>query len=215
MGALEHRCRLLHGRHVGDREPRRAIVSSPAAAARRWWSIWIRLLCKPLPRCPRRVQRHRLECALALLVVGVGQQRRQLIAIALPLAVAHAVKTTRHRDALEPLCLAEQLSPNDPLRFAFLIARAQAHYQMGEPEPALELAERAVRLPHAHAQIEVIRIACLVKVGREADARQAMAAFRVEHPGFTQTFFGESHGFARDEDLERYLEALESVGLPR
>jgi tetratricopeptide (TPR) repeat protein len=125
------------------------------------------------------------------------------------------VRAGRHRDALEPLHLAERLSPNDPLRFAFLIARAQAHYQMGEPERALELAERAVRLPHAHAQIEVIRIACLVKVGREVEARDAMAAFRAEYPEFTQGFFAEAHGFAREEDLERYLEAFDSAGLPR
>jgi TolB-like protein/Flp pilus assembly protein TadD len=125
------------------------------------------------------------------------------------------VRAGRHRDALEPLHLAEQLSPNDPLRFAFLIARAQAHYQMGEPERALELSERAVRQPHAHAQIEAIRIACLLQVGRATEARNAMVAFRAEHPQFTQTFFAEAHGFAREEDLERYLEALESAGLPR
>jgi hypothetical protein len=86
---------------------------------------------------------------------------------------------------------------------------------MGEPERALELSERAVRQPHAHAQIEAIRIACLLQVGRATEARNAMVAFRAEHPQFTQTFFAEAHGFAREEDLERYLEALESAGLPR
>jgi TolB-like protein/Flp pilus assembly protein TadD len=123
------------------------------------------------------------------------------------------VRAGRHRDAIEPLRLAERLSPNDPLRFAFLIARAQAHYQLGEPARALELAERAAQLPHAHAQIEAIRIACLVKVGREAEAREAMEAFRAGHPQFTQAFFAETHGFAREEDLTNYLEALESAGL--
>jgi TolB-like protein/Tfp pilus assembly protein PilF len=125
------------------------------------------------------------------------------------------VRAGRHRDAIEPLRLAERLSPNDPLRFAFLITRAQAHYQMGEYAPALELAERAARLPHSHAQIGAIRIACLVKVGKEAEAREAMGVFRAAHPEFTQSFFGESHGFAREEDLAGYLEALAAAGLPR
>jgi tetratricopeptide (TPR) repeat protein len=91
------------------------------------------------------------------------------------------VRAGRHRDALEPLHLAEQLSPNDPLRFAFLIARAQAHYQMGEPERALELSERAVRQPHAHAQIEAIRIACLLQVGRASSRRPSSPRRMASH----------------------------------
>jgi TolB-like protein/Flp pilus assembly protein TadD len=124
------------------------------------------------------------------------------------------VRAGRPREAIEPLILAERLSPNDPLRFAFLIARAQAHFALGEYARALALADRAARLPHAHAQIEAVRIACLVKDGQEQAAREAMAAFRADHPDFTQAFFREAHGFAREEDLSPYLEALEGVGLP-
>jgi hypothetical protein len=40
-----------------------------------------------------------------------------------------------------------------------------------------------------------------------------MEAFRAGHPQFTQAFFAETHGFAREEDLTNYLEALESAGL--
>jgi TolB-like protein/Tfp pilus assembly protein PilF len=124
------------------------------------------------------------------------------------------VRAGRPREAIEPLVLAERLSPNDPLRFAFLIARAQAHFSLGEYSRALALANRATRLPHAHAQIEAVRIACLVKDGQEQAAREAMAAFRADHPDFTRAFFREAHGFARDEDVSPYLEALELVGLP-
>jgi hypothetical protein len=59
-----------------------------------------------------------------------------------------------------------------------------------------------------------VRIACLVKDGQQQAAREAMAAFRADHPGFTRAFFREAHGFARGEDLSPYLEALERVGLP-
>jgi TolB-like protein/Tfp pilus assembly protein PilF/DNA-binding winged helix-turn-helix (wHTH) protein len=124
------------------------------------------------------------------------------------------VRAGRAREAIEPLALAERLSPNDPLRFAFLITRAQAHFAIGEYSQALALAERAARLPHAHAQIEAVRIACLVKDGQQQAAREAMATFRVDNPDFTQAFFREAHGFARDEDLSPYLEAFELVGLP-
>jgi tetratricopeptide (TPR) repeat protein len=47
------------------------------------------------------------------------------------------VRAGRPREAIEPLVLAERLSPNDPLRFAFLIARAQAHFSLGEYSRAL------------------------------------------------------------------------------
>jgi TolB-like protein/Tfp pilus assembly protein PilF len=124
------------------------------------------------------------------------------------------VRAGRPREAIDPLLLAERLSPNDPLRFAFLIVRAQAHFALGEYSRALALAERAAQLPHAHAQIEAVRIACLVKDGQEQEARAAMANFRADHPDFTQALFREAHGFARDEDLSPYLEALELVGLP-
>jgi TolB-like protein/Tfp pilus assembly protein PilF/DNA-binding winged helix-turn-helix (wHTH) protein len=124
------------------------------------------------------------------------------------------VRAGRPQDALEPLVLAERLSPNDPLRFAFLIARAQAHFVLGEYSHAVALADRAVRLPHAHAQIEAIRVACLVMDGQIEAARKAMEAFRSAHPDFTQAFFAEAHGFARQEDLSRYLDAFERSGLP-
>ncbi|MEN8161967.1 MAG: BTAD domain-containing putative transcriptional regulator, partial [Myxococcota bacterium] len=124
------------------------------------------------------------------------------------------VRAGRPREAIEPLVLAARLSPNDPLRFAFLIARAQAHFLLGEYSRAVALADRAASLPHAHAQIEAIRIACLVKDGQEQAAHEAMAAFRAAHPDFTLAFFREAHGFTRDEDVAPYLEALGQVGLP-
>jgi len=124
------------------------------------------------------------------------------------------VRAGRPHEAIEPIALAERLSPNDPLRFAFLITGAQAHFALGMYSQALALAERAVRLPHAHAQAEAVRIACLVKDGKQEAAREAMAAFRVKNPDFTRAFFGEAHGFARREDLAPYLEAFELLGLP-
>jgi TolB-like protein/Tfp pilus assembly protein PilF len=124
------------------------------------------------------------------------------------------VRAGRAHEAIEPIALAERLSPNDPLRFAFLITRAQAHFALGKYSHALALADRAIRLPHAHAQVEAVRIACLVKDGQHEAAREATAAFRVKHPDFTRTFFREAHGFARHEDISPYLEAFELVGLP-
>lgn len=124
------------------------------------------------------------------------------------------VRAGRPREAIEPLSRAERLSPNDPLRFAFLIVRAQAHFALGEYSRALSLADRSARLPHAHAQSEAVRIACLVKDGQLQVAHEAMTTFRSDHPDFTQALFREAHGFARNEDLSPYLEALEQVGLP-
>jgi tetratricopeptide (TPR) repeat protein len=124
------------------------------------------------------------------------------------------VRAGRPEDALEPLVLTERLSPNDPLRFAFLIARAQAHFALGEYSHAVAMADRATRLPHAHAQIEAVHIACLMANGQTEAGCEAMEAFRAAHPDFTQAFFVEAHGFAREEDLSPYLDALDRAGLP-
>ncbi len=124
------------------------------------------------------------------------------------------VRAGRPEEAVAPVLLAERLSPNDPLRFAFSIVRAQAQFVLGEFGEALSLAEQASRLPHAHSHVEAIRIACLVKNDRDDEARDAMGKFRRYHPSYTRSFFREAHGFKRTQDNTLYDDALNQAGMP-
>ncbi|MCA9793602.1 MAG: hypothetical protein KC910_17445, partial [Candidatus Eremiobacteraeota bacterium] len=53
----------------------------------------------------------------------------------------------------------------------------------GEAERALEFAERAAAHPHKVPADDFMRIECLAHLGRKAEARQALEAFRSEYEG--------------------------------
>ena len=124
------------------------------------------------------------------------------------------IRDGRPSEALPNILTAERLSPNDPLRFAFHIARAQAYYLMKDFERALEAAEQAVRQPHAHVHIEVIRIAALVRTGHLEAAKAAAADLIQERPDYSLRLFSQSHGYRRQKDMQLYLDALTAAGVP-
>jgi TolB-like protein/DNA-binding winged helix-turn-helix (wHTH) protein/Tfp pilus assembly protein PilF len=101
------------------------------------------------------------------------------------------------------------LNPN------FAQAYYQALYLMRDFEQALEWAEKARRQSHAHAHIEAVRIACLVRTNQVDAGKSAMKLFLTENPHFTQSFFLETHGFTRPQDGKLYTDALAKAGMPK
>jgi tetratricopeptide (TPR) repeat protein len=111
--------------------------------------------------------------------------------------------------------MAERLSPNDPLRFAFCTVRGLAHYLLQDFQLALQAAEEAVRLPHAHAHIQAFRIVALVKNGRLEAAKEAARTMLQERPDYSLRLYSQILGFRRKEDLQLCVDALAMAGVPK
>jgi DNA-binding SARP family transcriptional activator/TolB-like protein len=77
-----------------------------------------------------------------------------------------------------------ELSPFDPLLFAFLGARAMALVRLGRFEEAAEWAKKAAARPNAHAHIYAIAAYTLALAGATDAAREHAAAVRRRLPGY-------------------------------
>ena len=107
---------------------------------------------------------------------------------------------------------ARELSPFDPMLFAMLATRAMALMRLGRMDQAADWAVRASSRPNAHLHIRGIAAHCLELAGRHDEALRAVAALRLEYPGYCVADFLQAFRFA--DDGERMIRrAAKGIGL--
>jgi TolB-like protein/Tfp pilus assembly protein PilF len=106
------------------------------------------------------------------------------------------------------------LSPYDPLRWAFYSYRALAHIFAREFEAAREWAERATRVPNAHYWAFAHHAAALGHLGHQEAAR-AVAELLKRKPDFTCGFARRRLFYIKStEQLDLYVQGLRKCGIP-
>lgn len=107
------------------------------------------------------------------------------------------------------------LSPHDPLRWAFYSYRALAHIFAREFEFANEWAERATRVPNAHYQAFAHRVAALGHLERPEECAKAVSDLLQRKPDFSCSFARKRLFYLKDpKQLELYIEGLRRAGAP-
>jgi TolB-like protein len=108
-----------------------------------------------------------------------------------------------------------ELSPYDPLRWAFYSYRALAHIFAREFELANEWAEKATRVPNAHYWAFAHRVSALGHLQRK-EVKAAAGELLQRKPDFSCEFARKRLFYIKDPDqLELYLEGLRRGGVPR
>ena len=121
----------------------------------------------------------------------------------------------RPRDAIPFFQKAIDLSPHDPLRWAFCAYRSLAHLFAREFELAFEWAHRAARIPNAHYWAFAHRVSALGHLGRTQDLPVAIAELKQRKPDFACSFARRRLFFIKNPDqLELYVEGLRKAGIP-
>jgi TolB-like protein/cytochrome c-type biogenesis protein CcmH/NrfG len=101
------------------------------------------------------------------------------------------------------------LSPHDPLRWAFYSYRALAHLFAREFELAHEWAEKATRVPNAHYWAFAHRVSALGHLDRPDDARAAVNELLARKPDFSRSLARKRLFYVKDQDqLHLYDEGL-------
>jgi hypothetical protein len=85
---------------------------------------------------------------------------------------------------------------------------------MGDLDAALALAEKAVRMLPANVRARQRLCAALVLLGREDDARAAMADLLRAQPGLSLAYVDATYPFKNTDDRQRFTGALLRAGLP-
>ncbi len=107
------------------------------------------------------------------------------------------------------------LSPRDPMLWAFLAYRAQAHLFAAEFSEAEACARKAVHVPQCHYWPFAHRAAALGLLGEAGEAGQASEQLLRLKPDFNCSWARERLFYVRDgEQLRLYIEGLRLAGLP-
>ncbi len=121
----------------------------------------------------------------------------------------------RIREAIPYFQKAIDLSPHDPLRWAFYSYRALAHIFAREFESANEWAQRATRVPNAHYWAFAHRVAALGHLEKPEECAKAVSDLLLRKPDFSCTFARQRLFYVKDPgQLELYLEGLRRAGIP-
>lgn len=121
----------------------------------------------------------------------------------------------RVREAIPYFQRAIELSPHDPLRWAFCAYRAVAHLFAREFASALEWAQKATRIPNAHYWAFAHRVAALGHLGKPQDVAFAVGELLQRKPDFTCSFARKRLFYIKSpEQLELYIEGLRRAGIP-
>lgn len=121
----------------------------------------------------------------------------------------------RINEAIPHFQKAIDLSPHDPLRWAFYSYRALAHIFAREFESANEWAQRATRVPNAHYWAFAHRVAALGHLERPEECAKAISDLLLRKPDFSCAFVRKRLFYVKDlGQLELYLEGLRRAGIP-
>ena len=107
------------------------------------------------------------------------------------------------------------LSPHDPLRWAFYSYRALAHLFAREFDLAEEWARKATRVPNCHYWGFSHRVAALGHLQRPDELEAALTELRQINPGFTCKFAQRRLFYVKDPDqIALYIDGLRQAGVP-
>ena len=107
------------------------------------------------------------------------------------------------------------LSPHDPLRWAFYSYRALAHIFARQFEQANEWAQRATRVPNAHYWAFAHRVSALGYLDKRDERDVALSELLQRKPDFSCSFARRRLFYLKDRgQLELYLEGLRRAGIP-
>src|SRR2546423_5419694 len=108
------------------------------------------------------------------------------------------------------------LSPYDPLRWAFHSYRALAHIFAREFEFAADWAQRATRVPNAHYWAFAHRVSALGHLRRVEELQDAMAELLQRKPDFSCSYARKRLFYIKNpEQLELYIEGLRKAEISR
>ena len=117
-------------------------------------------------------------------------------------------------EAIQHLETSVQLNPRDVSAGPNLVRRAEAHYQLGEFDQAVDWATRALRSPITQFWGNAVLLAALAKLGRDEEASLALADLLERRPDITVTKVGEIYPVSDQAFLDDYLDGLRKGGLP-
>jgi len=121
----------------------------------------------------------------------------------------------RISEAIPHFQKAIDLSPHDPLRWAFYSYRALAHIFAREFELANEWAQRATRVPNAHYWAFAHRVSALGQLEKPQERATAVNDLRQRKADFSCSFARRRLFYLNDPDqLELYLAGLQRAGIP-
>jgi TolB-like protein/Flp pilus assembly protein TadD len=106
-----------------------------------------------------------------------------------------------------------RLSPLDPDTAMFLGGITVANYLAGRHAEAFETSEQLLRLRPGFHGAQRLRCASLAQMGRVEEARQSLAALRLEQPQLSIDWIKSSVPYQTPELMERFLEGMRKAGL--
>jgi DNA-binding SARP family transcriptional activator/tetratricopeptide (TPR) repeat protein len=127
------------------------------------------------------------------------------------LAYVHA-RTGDARSAIVAADTSCQLSPFDPMLFAFYSARSLGLLRLGQWEEAADCARQVIQQPNVHAPARGVAALTLAATGRLDEARAQIAIIRRERPNYDMAQFFSV--FRMRNDMQRtFREAAKLIGL--
>jgi adenylate cyclase len=121
----------------------------------------------------------------------------------------------RYDEAIERFEKAIALSTNDPQRWAFFTYGALALILKKDFERAVEWTEKANEIPNRQYWTLAHKAVALACLGRDKEAKHALAAAMAEQPDLSVAFARKKMYFLkRPEQLEFYLAGLKRAGAP-
>ena len=120
----------------------------------------------------------------------------------------------RGEEAIPHLEISMRLSPRDPTVGPLLVRFAEAYFQMGDLEKALQYAQQAVRRPETQFWGYSILTATLAKLGRSDEAKLAVGNLLLKRPDFSISFFKDTFTSIAPRFIDPYLDGLRKAGLP-
>jgi TolB-like protein/Flp pilus assembly protein TadD len=106
-----------------------------------------------------------------------------------------------------------RLSPLDPDTAMFLGGITVANYLAGRYADAFETSEQLLRLRPGFHGAQRLRCASLAQMGRVEEARQSLAAVRLEQPQLSIEWIKSSVPYQTPDLMEHFLEGMRKAGL--